>query len=228
METLNIKVVGVGGIGCCLLPCLARFLQFQSGRDARVTLIDGDVYESRNIERQSFKKAGNKAKVKAEEMAEEFHGISFLAVDKYLDELNVIEFIRDGDTVFSCVDSKFVYTRKFISDRALELDNVLIISGANELTTGNVRFHWRKKKKDLTLPLANKYHLEVENPSGQDEPVPGCGVRVESEPQLVLMNNLVAALMLSGFYAFFTGKLDYDEVYVDMLTGNVRTVRRKR
>lgn len=193
-----------------------------------MTLIDGDAFESRNRERQSFKKVGNKAKVKAKELAQEFTGISFRAVGEYLNEVNAVEFIRDGDTVFSCVDSKFVYTRKFISDRALELNNVLIISGGNELTTGNVRFHWRKNKKDLTLPLANKYHPEVKNPRGQDEPVPGCGVRVQSEPQLVLMNNLVAALMLSGFYSFLESKLDYDEVYADLLTGNIRTVRRKR
>ena len=207
---------------------MARYLQFQSERNVRLTLIDGDTYEPRNRERQSFQALGNKAIVKADELRQEFHGLSMHAEPRYLDGKNVIEFIREGDIVFSCVDSKFIRTRKYISDRALELDDVLIISGGNELTHGNVRFHWRKAKKNLTLPLANKYHPEVENPRGVDEPMPGCGVRVKSEPQIVIMNNLVASIMLSGFYAFLEAKLDYDEVYMDMLTGNVRTVRRKR
>jgi hypothetical protein len=228
MESLNIKIVGMGGIGCCLFPCLARYLQFQSGRNARITLIDGDAYEERNQERQSFRSIGNKAEVKAKELASEFPGSSFFGISQYLNDKNAIEFIREGDVVFSCVDSKFVLTRKYISDRAIELNNVLIISGGNELTTGNVRFHWRKNRRNLTLPLANKYHPEVANPVGTDEPQPGCGVRVKSEPQIVLMNNLVAAIMLAGFYAFLQGKLNYDEVYMDMLTGNVRIVQRKR
>ena len=207
---------------------MARYLQFQSSRNARITLIDGDAYEQRNQERQSFGSIGNKAEVKAKELASEFPSISFHGIGEYLNDKNAIEFIRESDVVFSCVDSKFVLTRKYISDRALELDDVLVLSGGNELTSGNARFHLRETGKNLTLPLANKYHPEIENPRGVDEPQPGCGVRVKNEPQIVLMNNLVAAIMLSGFYAFLQGKLDYDEVYMDMLTGNVRTIRRKR
>ncbi len=41
---LEIKAIGIGGIGCALLPFLCRYLQY-SGEPARLTLIDGDRFE---------------------------------------------------------------------------------------------------------------------------------------------------------------------------------------
>ena len=41
---LEIKVIGIGGIGCALLPFLARYLA-ASSQPARLTLVDGDSFE---------------------------------------------------------------------------------------------------------------------------------------------------------------------------------------
>ena len=65
---LEIKAIGIGGIGCALLPFLCRFLQY-AGEPARLTLIDGDRFERRNAARQAFARLGNKAEVKAGELA---------------------------------------------------------------------------------------------------------------------------------------------------------------
>jgi len=48
---LEIKAIGIGGIGCALLPFLCRYLQY-SGEKARITLIDGDRFERSNAARQ--------------------------------------------------------------------------------------------------------------------------------------------------------------------------------
>ena len=65
---LEIKAIGIGGIGCALLPFLCRYLQ-DSGDKARITLIDGDRFERGNAARQAFSGLGNKAEVKAGELA---------------------------------------------------------------------------------------------------------------------------------------------------------------
>jgi len=50
---LDVKVVGVGGIGGALVPFLARLLDAHE-LPARLTLIDGDEFEARNRARQAF------------------------------------------------------------------------------------------------------------------------------------------------------------------------------
>lgn len=162
--------------------------------------------------------------VKCRESARRFKSLQFIPRQEYLTPENVEFLIDEGDIVFVGVDN--FATRKVISDRAVQLRDVLVISGGNEYTDGNVRFHLRVRGKDITLPLANSFHPEVMSPRDKNPAELGCGEMVESQPQLVLMNNLVASHMLAGFYAYLEGKLDYDEVYLDLLTGQARPVRR--
>jgi molybdopterin/thiamine biosynthesis adenylyltransferase len=56
---LDIKVIGIGGIGCALLPHLVRYLA-ASADAARLTLVDGDAFETRNADRQAFPELGNR------------------------------------------------------------------------------------------------------------------------------------------------------------------------
>ena len=54
---MELKVIGIGGIGCALLPFLCRYLQYSEAR-ARLTLIDGDRFERSNAPRQAFSRMG--------------------------------------------------------------------------------------------------------------------------------------------------------------------------
>ncbi|MGH7395562.1 MAG: ThiF family adenylyltransferase, partial [Candidatus Methylomirabilales bacterium] len=101
---LEIKVIGLGGIGCALLPPLARYLHY-AGTGCRLTLVDGDAFEQRNLPRQSFRAAGNKARVKAEELAQEFTGLSVRAIPEFVSPANASDLIRNGDVVFLGVDN---------------------------------------------------------------------------------------------------------------------------
>jgi len=121
---MEIKVIGVGGIGCALLPHLCRYLNYgpASPRDgdgaggtpgarARVTLVDGDDFEARNAARQAFGAAGNKARVKAAELAREFDALA----------------LRDGGTLKDELD----FTRP---DGPLALDHLDQVSAWNAVT----------------------------------------------------------------------------------------------
>lgn len=134
---MRIKVMGIGGIGCCLLPPLVRFVNFSSEGETEIVLVDGDRFEEKNRERQVFSRLGNKADVTVARFGEEFPGLHLRSVSEYVTEGNVVSLIREGDVVFLCVDNHA--TRKLVSDRCEELSDAVLISGGNEFTDGNVQ-----------------------------------------------------------------------------------------
>jgi molybdopterin/thiamine biosynthesis adenylyltransferase len=219
---LKVKVVGCGGVGLCVLNVLPRYLSYLKDHEVQLSLIDGDSYEEHNKSRQGFTRRGNKADVTAENIRNEFSNLFCWTTTDYLTEDNVAMVIRDGDIVFSCVDNHA--TRKLLSDRCEQLENVVMISGGNEYEDGNIQIHVRENGQNVTWPIANKYHPEILNPvdknPGQREERIGCSARQTSQPQLLITNNMVAALMLCAFYGWlqgrFEGKKEYDEVYCDI------------
>lgn len=231
---MNIRVIGCGGIGTALLPTLCRFLNYHSkfkDQKIEVSLIDGDTYEEINRERQIFNAFGNKAEVTREDLQKQFPDIYFRAHPTFIDEDNVALMIRDEDVVMSCVDNHD--TRKCLSDHCESLKNVLMISGGNDYHTGNIQVHNRKEGVNLTLPIANEFHLEIsepedENPAKKVGREPGCDAEVVHEPQLVIANNNAANLMLNAFYGFLEGSLDYDEVYFNVTNNSFRKVKRTK
>lgn len=219
----KIKVIGIGGIGGCLLPLLARYSNF-SLEQVEITLVDGDRFEEKNATRQKFESLGNKAEVVSTALQKEFLRVVFNSRPLYLTTDNIVENIRENDVIFLCVDNHA--TRKLVSDRCEELDNVVLFSGGNELTDGNVQIFIRKDGENITLPLTSSYHPEIQFPS-DDNPAEGsCESLAESEPQILFTNNAIAAAMLNAYFAHSEGKLRYDEVYIDIITNNVRQVNR--
>ncbi len=222
-----IKVVGLGGIGTCLLQILDKFLEHAvSLKDTiKVFLIDGDMYIEKNSARQFFASLGNKAHVCAESFNERSRRVVYEGIAEYVTSDNMYEFIREGDVVFLCVDNHA--TRKLVSDRAEELADVVVISGGNELVDGNVQIFTRKDSCNITLPLTNEFHPEIFHPQDLHPEDAGCEEAVEESPQIIITNNAVASAMLNAFYAHLQGLLHYDEVYVDILTNNSRQVVRR-
>lgn len=221
---MRIKVIGCGGIGTWLVPPLARFLRYKLPT-SELVLVDGDRYEPGNAERQVFDVLGNKAEVTASRVRREHPELIVRAVPEYVTEETAMRLIREGDVVLAGVDNHA--TRKVLSDRASELDRVVVISGGNELITGSVQVYWRQDGEDQTLPLANPYHPEILEPADR-VPGPACEREAPSQPQLLFMNQAVASVMLNAFYAWLEGKLNYDMVYLDILTNTVRPVNRRK
>ena len=83
---------------------------------------------------------------------------------------------------------------------------------------GNVLLHIRRDGKNITPPLASKYHPEIQNPTdkhpGEIEEAKGCAAMVQSEPQLLITNNLIAANMLTAFYNI-VDEGQYEKVIAD-------------
>jgi molybdopterin/thiamine biosynthesis adenylyltransferase len=220
----EITVIGIGGIGCALVPFLARYLNYR-GERARITLVDGDEFERGNADRQAFGTVGNKAKVKAAEMAREFQGLSFRAVPEYVTEENITQCIRGGDTIFLAVDNH--KSRKLVSDYCEKLEAVTLISGGNDYTDGNVQIHIREGGRDRTAPIT-RFHSEIQHPQDRSPAEMSCEELMErGAPQLLFTNLAVASAMLNAFYSLCEGKLPYGEVYLDIVEGKSNPVKRE-
>lgn len=220
----EIKIIGMGGIGCALLPFLARYLNYGDDR-ARITLIDGDEFERGNADRQAFGTLGNKAKVKAAEMAREFQGLSFRAVPEYITEANIAPYILGGDTIFLAVDNH--KTRKLVSEYCEKLAAVTLISGGNDFTDGNVQIHIREDGQDRTAPIT-RFHPEIQSPRDRSPAEMSCEELMErGAPQLLFTNLAVASAMLNAFYGVCEAKLQFGEVYLDIVEGKSNPVKRE-
>ncbi len=211
---LEIKAIGIGGIGCALLPFLCRYLQY-SGEPARLTLIDGDRFERGNAARQAFSGLGNKAEVKSRELAREYEALAFRSMPEYVTEDNVARLIGEGEVVFLMVDNHA--SRHLVSRHVSSLADLTLISGGNDYEDGNVQVYIRQGGLDLTPSLA-RYHPEIASPQDRNPAALSCEeLMAAGAPQLLFANLMVASLMLNAFYALRQGRLNYSEVYLDIV-----------
>ena len=215
----KIKVIGAGGIGCYLIEPLARYLSY-SEDSCEITVIDGDSYEERNRERQRFSNCKNKAEETVSKHKEEFPKIHFRSKNEYLNDDNVVSSIRENDTIFMCVDNHA--TRKLVSDRCGELDNVTLISGGNDYTDGNVICYIRKDGQDVTKSLTD-LHSKIaqpqdKNPGEIEAERAGCQRETQQQPQLLFTNLAIASMMLNCYRKCEQDKVNFHQVYVDIDT----------
>jgi molybdopterin/thiamine biosynthesis adenylyltransferase len=211
---MKIVIVGLGGVGSILCDNLARYLNY-SDIDASVSLVDGDYYESKNSERQTFIRLGDKASVKCTELIHKFPNVNFIDFNNFVNEDNVDAIIEEDSIVFLCVDNHI--SRKVISDYCSTLNNISVISGGNEYTDGNVQIFKREGGKNVTASLT-EYHPEIEFPEDQSPEDMSCEELSQSEPQLLFTNLSVATIMCWMFYAIHTKKdvTKHGEVYFDI------------
>ncbi len=220
---LEIKAIGIGGIGCALLPFLCRYLNYAGAR-ARLTLIDGDSFERANAPRQAFPRLGNKAEVKARELAQEFEALSLRAVPEYVTAANVIRLLAAGDVVFLMVDNHA--SRRLVDEHAATLSDLTLISGGNDFEDGNIQVYLRRQGRDLT-PRLSRYHPEIAQPQDRHPAELSCEeLMAAGAPQLLFTNLMVAALMLNAFYGLSRDLPGYCEVYLDIRQNLSRPVSR--
>jgi len=225
-DRMSIVVIGIGGIGGWLLRPLLRYLNYEFDQ-SEVTLIDGDEFESDNADRQSFSSLRNKAEERAEVFRQEFSSLRIRSQPEYVTDSNVFRHIQPRtDVVFLSVDNHA--TRKLVSDRCEQLNDICLISGGNDYTSGNVQIHLTRNGDNVTLPIGNQFHMEIMNPEDANPGERGCDEVVESEPQLLMTNHFIASLMLNAFERFVSQGGDglYDEVYADCRANKTRPVSR--
>lgn len=222
---IKIKVIGMGGIGSYLIEPLARYLSF-SKDPCELTMIDGDVYEEKNRDRQKFSKYENKAMETFDQISKEFPKIHFKFKPEYITESNVISAIREKDVLFLCVDNHA--TRKLVSNRCSDLNDVTLISGGNDHVDGNVICYLRKNGKDITRSLVD-LHPEIANPTDENpgntnsSKKDGCQIEVETNPQLLFTNLAIASTMLNCYRRCELNNVDFHQIYVDINLMKSRT-----
>jgi hypothetical protein len=226
----QIKCIGLGGIGATVAQAVAQFLGSQRA-SATLWLIDGDAYEDRNRDRMLFEACENKAVVKARELMRACgRGINVLPVAEFVTSRNVGRLIEEGDVVLCCVDNHA--SRRLIGNRCRRLRDVVLISGGNDGveagrlgTFGNVQVYLRRAGRDVTNPIT-RFHPEIRHAQEQGPDERGCGAQVQAAPQLLFTNLAVGAAMLGAFYAWLSGGLEYEELYLDVVSGRMTPVRR--
>ena len=221
----RIVVIGAGGIGTHLLLPLCRYLDNISEK-VDVVILDGDQYEVKNATRQNFVKLGNKAQSSRDLLLEQFPDLEIQAKPVFLSEENIFAYIEEGDIVFACVDNHA--TRLLLSDYCATLSNVVLISGGNEFSDGNIQVYHRRKGADKTPPLTF-LHPEIAKPTDRNPNEMSCEELSQAgSPQLIFANLTAASMMLNAFWvATQQSTLPYTEVYFDLKTGASRPVNRK-
>ncbi len=234
LQNRPVKVIGLGGIASPLCIYISQFY-YCLNCNATIYLIDGDEFELDNKERMLFSEYGKKALVKEAELKKHFgERVAFRAFPVYITTDNIQQMVTEGSLIFQCVDNHS--TRKLVSAHCQKLEEVLLISGGNDGvdknksgTFGNVQIFERRAGKDLYNPLT-RFHPEIARPADHnpgDKKEESCAVLVNKIPQLAFTNLAVASAMLNAFYTWALGKLNYEEVYLDILQAKMVPVARK-
>ena len=227
-------LVGAGGIGTWLAAGLARMLEFKYPGSALI-IVDGDTYEERNKERQSFSQMGNKAVATAHDLTQQFPNTMFIPVPKWVvddnfggvadDEespkIKASALITENDVVFAVVDN--FAARKIIFDAAQNLDNVDIFTGGNDdALFGSVYHYQRRDGHDVTDHPVHT-HSEYENPPDKNPGELSCQDRakIEGGTQLLATNMAVAAFLLGRVQKTIVSNQNPDEaeIYFDLGIG---------
>ena len=214
-DIIDIKIIGLGGIGSALSDSVSRFLNYKSTSSIyKVTLVDGDSFQTKNFERQTFLVEGrNKAEAKKEELKERFKNVIFISEPVFVNDDNISKLIKEKNIVLLAVDNH--KTRKVVSDYCSKLNNITLISGGNEITEGNVQIFFKKDGEKIT-PSLTDYHQEIDNPQDKSPEEKSCQELQQSEPQLYFTNLMASCFMCAALYNVMNESYQYSEVYFDV------------
>lgn len=124
----RIAVIGAGGLGCAVLPRIARM------RIARLSIVDGDRVEAANLERQPIYEEVDighfKATTAAMWMRQILAGGDVDARTVFLDAANAHDLLHDHDIVVEGVDD--LHAKALIDRTCAELGIPLVSGGVHE------------------------------------------------------------------------------------------------
>lgn len=128
-----ITIVGLGGLGGVVTEILARM------GIGRLNLIDGDIFEESNLNRQYLCVenliATPKAEAAAKRVKEINSSVDVQKYSEYLDKENASGIIEDSDVVIDCLDS---LSGRFILEKASKKEGCRLVSAAVAGNYGHV------------------------------------------------------------------------------------------
>jgi hypothetical protein len=227
----NYVMVGAGGTGTHLLAPLITYLNsHHADGDWMLHVMDGDIVEAKNLERQLFRPADVTAN-KAEAAVEACANTHVRAIPQYLSEENLPRMLQNGDTVLICADNFTV--RKRIEDHCKALDDVIVINGGNEKYSGSIQLWVRAAGEDVT-PRIGYLHPEIALRKGEDRAAMTCAqaAALPGGEQTIIANLQSATWMLTALWRAHTlaflhsvdqepSPLTWTELQFDALLGTV-------
>lgn len=247
MESLQDRrfvVIGAGGVGGWLLTGLSKMLEYKAPGSTLV-IIDGDQFEAKNLERQSFSSIGNKAEARAAELQVGLIDTLILPIPCWVvaDDHDAItdihdisngyiaasNAVREDDVIFAVVDN--FATRKLIFEAAQKLENVDVFTGGNDdALYGSVQHYSRRNGIDILEHPAFR-HPEYENPQDRNPGDLSCQERaaIDGGTQLIATNMAVASILLARVHkTVFMGEEDREaEIYFDLGLGLAQAMDRR-
>lgn len=159
----KVCVLGLGGLGGYIVEMLSRI------GVGSLTLVDGDVFDETNLNRQLFSSMNNLGSSKALEAEKRVRGINPLTkvipVYEFVDSSNAMKIIANHDVIVDALDS--IDLRKYIAKVCTEL-NLPLVHGAIAGWYGQVAtIYPNDTTLDILYPKDIKRGIEKElgNPS---------------------------------------------------------------
>ena len=159
----KVCVLGLGGLGGYIVEMLSRI------GVGSLTLVDGDVFDETNLNRQLFSSMNNLGSPKALEAEKRVKGINPLTkvipVYEFVDSSNAMKIIANHDVIVDALDS--IDLRKYIAKVCTEL-NLPLVHGAIAGWYGQVAtIYPNDTTLDILYPKDIKRGIEKElgNPS---------------------------------------------------------------
>ncbi|WP_347351077.1 HesA/MoeB/ThiF family protein [Acetoanaerobium noterae] len=159
----KVCVLGLGGLGGYIVEMLSRI------GVGSLTLVDGDVFDETNLNRQLFSSMNNLGSSKALEAEKRVKGINPLTkvipVYEFVDSSNAMKIIANHDVIVDALDS--IDLRKYIAKACTEL-NLPLVHGAIAGWYGQVAtIYPNDTTLDILYPKDIKRGIEKElgNPS---------------------------------------------------------------
>jgi len=239
METKRVVLVGAGGIGTWLAPGVVRLLEWKYPGSAFI-IVDGDNFEQKNLERQSFIQMGNKASVKALELSSQFTNTLVIPVPKWVvsddhpetddnsNKIKASQLLVEGDIVLAVVDN--FSARKILFDAASKLDNVDVLTGGNDDALYGSIYHYRRRNGIDITSHPVETHPEYQNPPDRNPGEMSCQERAEIEggTQILATNMAVASYILGRIQhtIVFDQNPEQSEIYFDLGLGMAQPYNR--
>ncbi len=166
LQKAKVLVVGAGGLGCPVLLYLA------AAGIGKITVVDGDVVQESNLNRQVLfgeKDLGkNKAIAAKEIISQKYSDIEIIAVTEFITTTNIVALVQSHDLVIDGTDN--FATRYLINDACVLLAKPLVfgaiyqnegqvalfnVSDANGITT-NYRDVFPNPPQENQIPNCNE------------------------------------------------------------------------
>lgn len=236
-------VVGAGGIGTWLTAGLVRLLEWKYPGSGLI-IVDGDNFEAKNLERQDFTKLGNKAVVKAAELAPHFPRTTIIPVAKWVvaddhsgvtsaddddaGKITARQLLRDHDIVFAVVDN--FAARKILFDAATGLSNVDVFTGGNDDDLFGSIYHYQKRDGVEITAHPGEFHPEYHNPPDKNPGELSCQDRaqIDGGTQLLATNMAVASYLLGRVHHILVSSQspEQTEIFFDLGIGKAEPYNR--